>query len=134
MKRNLPLISAEFVVAGMDFDPNECTTHFGIKPTEVLIKGEKQRGFSPPAPQSSWCIKSKRERMDSSNPALQYVTEIIWSNRAKIKEYSRKNKLQITFVLKIIGGLGRRNFLYEFTPKVLKQLSYFEAPLYIDPY
>jgi len=127
-------MSASFIVTGMVFDPNECTLSFGVKPTKILVKGE----FNPRAnifiPQSSWNLQSKKERLDSTDMALQPIIEEIWPKRKQIRDFARKNKLEITLTVNITGGLGKRNFLYEFLPVTLQRMAYFRAPLFIDVY
>lgn len=123
-----------FVVTGMDFNPNECTEHFGLKPTQVLIEGESRPGIKRLTPQSSWNIETKKVRLDSTDTAVQMLTAIIWPRRKQIRDFARKNKLNITFVLMMTGGLGKRNYLTEFSPRTIEQIRYFRAPLYMDVY
>jgi hypothetical protein len=122
-----------FVVTGMNFDPHEITRHFGFDPTEVLIKGQSRLGKRPRVPHSSWSVDTKWARFDSTDAALKPLLEIIWPHRKQVRDFVAKNKLQITFVLNMRDG-GNRNFLYEFSPRTLKRISYFEAPLYLDAY
>jgi hypothetical protein len=132
-KFDLPLMSAVFVVTGMDFNPNECTTHFDLEPSEVRIKGESQPKTKRLAPQSSWSVVSKWQRMDSTDHALQLVTDKIWPKRKQIREFIKEKELRATFTLNITGA-GKRNFMYEFSPQTLERLAYFRAPLYLDVY
>lgn len=125
---------AAFVVAEMNFNPHECTSHFGLEPTTVRIKGEVGPRGRTPAPQSEWIVDIKNSRFDSTNLPLQHLLDVIWSKRKRIRDYIAENQLKICFVLEITGGLGKRNFLYEFSTHTLGRIAYFGAPLYLDVY
>ena len=134
MKDDLPLMSAEFVIVGMAFDPNECTLHFGVQPTKVLVEGDRVPGTRRLVPQSAWKVESKRERCDSTDRAIWPVVNSVWPKRKEIREFAGEKGLRISFIVKILGGLGKRNFLYEFSPCLLERIAYFRAPLHIDVY
>ena len=125
---------ARFVVTGMKFSPHECTRHFGVQPTQVLNKGDVISGKRPPVPESSWSVDTKKSRFNSTEAPLQLILAAIWPKRKRIRGFATKRKLKITFLVNISGGLGKRNFLYEFSPRMLEQLKYFRAPLYLDVY
>ena len=129
----LPSMQVMFVVTEMNFDPHECTRHFGFEPTEVLIKGEVRPGKRPSVPQTSWSVDTKWARFDNTDAALKPLLEIIWPHRKQVRDFVVKHKLKITFVLNMRDG-SNRNFLYEFSPRTLERISYFEAPLCLDVY
>jgi hypothetical protein len=131
MKQNLPLMSAWFVVTDMKFSPHECTDHFGIQPTKVSLKGDVQPGIGLVVPHSSWSIKTEKRRLDSTDKCLRLLLDTIWPKRKQIKDYAKRKALKITFILTLTGH-DRANFLYEFTPETIAQLSYFQAPLHLD--
>lgn len=121
------------MVTEMSFDPHECTRHFGVKPTHVLTKGEI-RGKGPPARASFWSVQTKWSRFDSTDAPLKLLLDLIWSKRKRIRDYSVENKLELTFVVNIQEGLGKRNFVYEFSSSSICQISYFNVPLGLDVY
>jgi len=131
---DLPLMTAGFIVTGMEFDPNECSRHFEVEATQVRTKGEIQPRSKCPAPHSSWSVTTKWARFDSTDAVLRLILDVIWPKRAQIRGFAVKNKLKITIVVNIRGGLGKRNFLYEFSPRMVTQIAYFRAELGLDVY
>src|SRR6267142_1718722 len=117
--KGLPFMVANFVVTGMTFNPHECTAHFGVQPTKVLIKGDRLSGIKTPVPHSSWSIQPKKLQLDSTDVAVQHLLTCIWPHRKAIRSFAMAKGLRATFVLKITGGLGKRNFLYEFSPRTI---------------
>jgi hypothetical protein len=134
MKTDLPVMWAQFIVTGMKFDPNECTRNFGVEPNAVMIKGQKLPGKRYASPDSSWSVASKKRAMDSTDEALKCLIKMVWARRKHILAFCEENDLEVTFGLKITGGLGKRNFLYEFSPELMEQMSYFHARVFIDVY
>jgi hypothetical protein len=134
MNPELPIMTARFVVSGMQFSPHDCTQQFGVEPTNVLTKGDTKPKWKGPVPQSSWGMETKKSRFNSTDAPLQLLLAMIWPRRERIRDFAKKKKLKVTFILNITGGLGKRNFLYEFSPRTLEQIAYFRAPLYLDVY
>jgi uncharacterized protein DUF4279 len=128
-----PLMSVYFVVTGMRFDPHERTGHFGIEPTEVLIKGDVRLGKRPPVPKAEWVLKTKRQGFYTTDEPLQLLLNMIWPKRRRIMACVTRNKLKVTFVLWITGTTGR-NLFYCVSADSIKRLGYFKAPLHMDVY
>jgi hypothetical protein len=126
-----PLMSAWFVVTGMKFHPNDCTAHFGVEPTEASREGEARLGKRPTVRYSSWRLKTKKTRLRHTDEALQLLLNLIWPKRRQIMNFVKENDLKITITL-CLTGHSKRNFLYDFSPRTLTQLSFFKAPLTLD--
>jgi hypothetical protein len=87
-----------------------------------------------PVPESAWSVDTIWSRFDSTDAPIQSLIDVIWSKRKQIRDFSEKHDLKITFILNIRGGLGKRNFLYEFSSRTIERIKYFRAPLYLDVY
>src|SRR5579862_3878911 len=128
-----PLISVWFVVTGMTDDPHNCTQHLGIEPTEVLTKGDGRPGKRPAVPHSSWSLKTRKEKLNSKDKALQILLNRIWLKRRQIKSHVKKRHLTITFVVCVTGSADE-NVLYHLSTETIRRIGYFSAPLYFDIY
>lgn len=124
-------MSAWFVVTGMKFNPHDCTSHFGLEPTDVLTKGDIRPGKRPPVPHSSWSVKTKNIRSNNSDEALQLLLGVIWPRRRMIINYVKEHGLKITFVLCVTQSGDERPF-YCLSSQTIDQIRYFNAPLHID--
>jgi hypothetical protein len=134
MSSDVPLMTAGFIVTEMEFDPHVCTRHFGVEPTDVRTKGDIRPGKRLPVPKSSWTLDTEWARFDSTDAVIQLLLRAIWPKRNRIRDFVKKRRLKITFVLNMKGGLGKRNFLYEFSPRTIEQIRYFRASLNLDVY
>lgn len=117
MKPKLPLMKAKFIVTGMNFSPHKCTQYFELQPTTMETKGDIRSGHGRRYVvwDSFWSVSTKWERFDNTNVPLQLLLDVIWPKREQIRDFSRKNKLRMKFLLNM-NGAGERNFLYEFSP------------------
>jgi hypothetical protein len=132
MNSNLPSMTAIFVLSGNKLDPYKCTRRLKIAPTKQRLKKEISLGSFPIQPY--WSVSTTWAKFNSTDVVLQLLFSRVWSKREKIRQFAKESRLKTTIVLNIRGGIGGRNFLYEFFPRTLKQISYFEASLHLDVY
>ncbi len=125
------LMSTWFVVTGMKSDPHECTRHFGLDPTEVSIQGDARTGKRPPAPHSSWTIKTKNEQSQSADEALRKLLNIVWQKREQINSYVAKEGLHVTFVL-CVTRTGTSEPFYGLSAETVRRIGYFNAAFHMD--
>lgn len=145
MSDKLPYMEACLTVTNMSFDPHECTKVFGIQPTSVEVKGlplpysrivNKSQLYPPKQPlckESCWCLSTDWDQYDTIDNCLRCLIGKIWPARKTIRKFALANKLEISIILNI-NGAGKRNFLYEISPFVVRAAFYFRADFRFDVY
>jgi len=124
-----PLIASAFVVSGKDFDPHCCTTAFGLRPTEVTVRGELRPGKRPRAPSNSWYIEVQRDAY-SIDDVLKEVLDIVWPKREAIKVFTESASLRTTFVVDVKIYCERPE--YSLSPATIERMAYFQAEFGLD--
>jgi hypothetical protein len=133
MTTKLPAMSACFIVTCLDFDPHECTTYFGIAPTNLRVKGEIGPRSKTPIRESTWSLSTKWERYDNTGQPFEILFNVFWPNHKQIRAFLLSRNAETQFLLNITGA-GERNFMYEFSRTLVRRINYFRASLALDVY
>ena len=145
MSDKLPYMEAFLTVTNMAFDPHECTKAFGVQPTSVEVKGlpfpysrivnkgQLRPRKQPLCEESCWCLSTDWGQYDTTDSCLKLLIGKIWPSRRAIRKFALGNNLELSIKLNI-NGAGKRNFLYEISPFVVRAAFYFRAKFGFDVY
>jgi hypothetical protein len=88
-------LKATLYVTGGSWDPEDCTTALGIRPTRTFRRGTSLRLRGHPAPDGVWFIDTEWTEVVSTDDAVARLVSQVWGSRSAIQQFCRKNNATI---------------------------------------